>query len=163
MPNETRINLIKKDQNGDAYGYRITTIYWVLLPNGDTKFIEVYEGRHDPNGNGKGNFSESIRVRIISPEEMEKEASPEVAEMIFQLIDKNLATGTLEIKVSQNTANPMPIAEQIRKASVIQEEEERIEIVTQDTVSRLARRHPSGVGFSFHDDGDHDCDCNDGD
>ncbi len=102
MPNERKIRLVKRHDQTYAYGYRITSIYWVSLPNGETKFIEVSESRYDPNGNGTGNFSESITVRIIPPEEMEEEASLEVVDLIFQLLDQNSADGkNVEIKVQQ--------------------------------------------------------------
>lgn len=108
------------------------SIYTATYPSGDPVYIEV-----------RSWSSGSIRARIIDVEDLEREPYRREVDLVHRLLREHESCGRRYV------------------SDVLEKPVLGIEIVTQRTIERLARRHPEGARLTRHNDGD--CDCNGGD
>jgi hypothetical protein len=109
------------------------SIYLVTFPSDAPKHIEVQCLRGG-----------EIQAKIIEPGDLKGKTHKAEINMINKLLRENRNHGTMQV------------------SDVLEKAVLGIEIVTQATVARLARRHPAGAGYRDQDENG-DCDCNGGD
>ena len=86
-------------RTGSASSCSWESLFWIT-PEEGTPVLVRYKGmRHDPNGNGTGNYQNRETAEVLSPEDLPLDENVELPEIVLQLLTEHKGNGTRKLDV----------------------------------------------------------------